>query len=67
MLKSGEDEKERIILMKSRGLRHFLLVRDPAVTTVIYLAKLIQTDLELGLVTLLRLAVVGYVVGFEVG
>ena len=56
VLKSGEDEKERIILMKSRGLRpldfiriilsssSLLLVRDPAVTTVIYLAKLIQTD-----------------------
>ena len=53
VLKSGEDEKERIILMKSRGLRpldfiriilsssSLLLVRDPAVTTVIYL---IQTD-----------------------
>ena len=48
VLKSGEDEKERIILMKSRGLRpldfiriilsssSLLLVRDPAVTTVIW-------------------------------
>ena len=56
VLKSGEDEKETIILMKSRALRSLdfirlilsssslLLVRDPAVTTVIYLAKLIQTD-----------------------
>ena len=56
VLKSGEDEKERIILMKSRALRSLdfiriilsssslLLVRGPAVTTVIYLAKLIQTD-----------------------
>ena len=56
VLKSGEDEKERIILMKSRDRRSLdfiriirsssslLLVRDPAVTTVIYLAKLIQTD-----------------------
>ena len=56
LLKSGEDEKEGIILMKSRALRSLdfiriilsssslLLVRGPAVTTVIYLAKLIQTD-----------------------
>ena len=56
VLKSGEDEKERIILMKSRALRSLdfiriilsssslLLVRGPAVTTVIYQAKLIQTD-----------------------
>ena len=56
VLKSGEDEKERIILMKSRALRSLdfiriilsssslLLVRSPAVTTVIYQAKLIQTD-----------------------
>ena len=56
VLKSGEDKKERIILMESRDLRpldfiriilsslSLLLVRDPAVTTVIYLAKLIQTD-----------------------
>ena len=56
MLKSGEDEKERIILMKSRALRSLdfigiilsssslLLVRGPAVTTVIYQAKLIQID-----------------------
>ena len=56
VLKSGEEEKETIILMKSRALRpldfiriilsssSLLLVRDPAVTTVIYLAKLIQTD-----------------------
>ena len=56
VLKSGEDEKERIILMKSRALRSLdfiriilsssslLLVGGPAVTTVIYLAKLIQTD-----------------------
>ena len=56
VLKSGEDEKERIILMKSRALRSLdfiriilsssslLLARGPAVTTVIYQAKLIQTD-----------------------
>ena len=56
VLKSGEAEKERIILMKSRALRSLdfiriilsssslLLVRGPAVTTVIYQAKLIQTD-----------------------
>ena len=56
VLKSGEDEKERIILMKSRALRSLdfiriilsssslLVVRGPAVTIVIYLAKLIQTD-----------------------
>ena len=56
VLKSGEDEKERIVLMKSRALRSLdfiriilsssslLLVRGPAVTTVIYQAKLIQTD-----------------------
>ena len=56
VLKSGEDEKERIILMKSRALRSLdfiriilsssslLLVRGPVVTTVIYQAKLIQTD-----------------------
>ena len=56
VLKSGEDQKETIILMKSRALRSLdfiriilsssslLLVRDPAVTTVVYLAKLIQTD-----------------------
>ena len=56
VLKSGEDKKERITLMKSRALRSLdfiriflsssslLLVRGPAVTTVIYLAKLIQTN-----------------------
>ena len=56
VLKSGEDEKERIILMKSRVLRSLdfikiilsssslLLVRGPAVTIVIYQAKLIQID-----------------------
>ena len=58
VLKSGEDEKERIILMKSRAFglwpldfiriilssSFLFLIRDPAVTTVIYLAKLIQTD-----------------------
>ena len=56
VLKSGEDEKERIILMKSTALRSLdfiriilsssslLLVGGPEVTTVIYLAKLIQTD-----------------------
>ena len=56
VLTSGEDEKETIILMKSRALRSLdfiriilsssslLLVRGPAVTTVIYQAKLIQTD-----------------------
>ena len=56
VLKSGEDEKEMIILMKSRALRSLdfiriilsssslLLIRGPAVTTVIYQAKLIQTD-----------------------
>ena len=55
MLKSGED-KERIILMKFRALRSLdfskiilsssslLLIRDIVVTTVIYLAKLIQFD-----------------------
>ena len=52
VLKSGEDEKGRIILMKLPldfiriilSSSSLLLVRDPAVTTVIYLAKLIQTD-----------------------
>ena len=56
VLKSGEDEKERIILMKSRALRSLdfiriilsssspLLVGGPAMTTVIYVAKLLQTD-----------------------
>ena len=56
VLKSGEDEEERIILMKSRALRSLdfiriilssssiLLVGGPAVTTVIYLAKLTQTN-----------------------
>ena len=56
VLKSGEDEKETIILMKSRALRSLdfiriilsssslLLVRGPAITIVIYLAKLIQID-----------------------
>ena len=56
VLKSGEAEKERIILMKPRALRSLdfiriilsssslLLVRGPAVTTVSYQAKLIQTD-----------------------
>ena len=56
VLKSGEDEKESIILIKSRALQSLdfiriilsssslLLVGGPAVTTVIYLAKLTQTD-----------------------
>ena len=55
-LEFGEDEKERIILMKSRVLRFLDFIRiilsssslflggGPAVTIVIYLAKLIQTD-----------------------
>ena len=56
MLKFGEDEKERIILMKFKVLRSLdfiriilsssslLLIRCPAVTIIIYLAKLIQID-----------------------
>ena len=58
MLKSGEDEKERIILMKSRAfglwpldfIRIILsslflfLIRGPAMIIVIYLAKLIQIN-----------------------
>ena len=56
MLKPGEDEKERIILMKSRILRSLefmriilsssslFLVRDPAMTIEIYLIKLFQID-----------------------
>ena len=60
VLKSGEDEKERIILMKSRALRSLdfitiilsssslLLLGGPAVTTVIYLAKLRNNFRRLG-------------------
>ena len=46
MLKFGEDEKERIILMKFTSFHqnYSLLVRGPSMTTVIYQAKLIQID-----------------------